>query len=336
MPLISIDELMSENPRRRNTIIVLKILRVIATTQKTDMYTIRFHKNRNYESKCAYVRLFLCLDIYSKNGQTVYIGEGKGIGINLWSKVANSRDDGTCGVGSTVILYCPGPIKKLLGNEIPIIESNSSLSLYKNEKRDNISIDLEIAENVTRGFILNGCDLRVLVAEIMNTNCAGFFCDRQRTLETLRTGKKCGCYTMRGNHSKLSIVHTIEFKDPESSKVFKMEDFSSLKFSLLYLSNQFPKSVQRSLFDPLSPNHDRLYECIDQIIDFYNSNGGFTIIGWYKRGEIDDNIQEENTITDRVTASTINYHVTSVYPTSYLHEQAEEVKDLKFDVLNIE
>ena len=330
--IITLDELMSDNPRRRNTLIALKILRVIATTQKTDMFTIRSYKNRSNESKCAYLRLFLCLDVNSRNGQTVYIGEGKGIGINLWSKIANVRDDGTCGVGSTVMIYCPGPITKLLANEIPIIESNSSLSLCKREERPNILIDLEISENVTRGFILNGCELKVLVAEVLNTNCAGYFCDRQRTLETLRTGKKCGCYTMRGNNSKLSIVQTIEFKDPESSKVFKVEDFSSLKFSLLYLSQYFPKSVQRSSFDPLSPNHDKLYDCIDEIVDYYNHNGGFTVIGWYKRGEINDIIQEENTKSDKVTASTINYHVTSIYPSSFIHEEPDVIQRMKFDV----
>ena len=65
----SVEELMSAEPRLRNTVIFLKILRVVAPSQSdAGMYTLKNFKKKNYgESRCAYTRLFLCLDLNSDN-----------------------------------------------------------------------------------------------------------------------------------------------------------------------------------------------------------------------------------------------------------------------------
>ena len=333
--IISIDELMTARPKRRNTVIILMILRVVAT-KKTDTFILRNFKGTTpHDVKSSYLRLFLCLDLYNKRGQTVYIGEGRGIGVNLWSHCANYRDNGTCGVGTIIVLNCPSPITKLLGGT-PVIETNSNLDICDREQRSNIPLDEKIAEQTTRGFIVNNCQLQVLSVEVLTTNCKGFFCDRQRSAELLRTGKNCGCYNMRGNSSNLSIVHCIEFEDPTTQEIYKMEEFSSIKFSLLYLTQYFPITVQRECLDPLSDNHDDLYDSIDNVLNFYNKNGGFTIIGWYRRGEIVDSVQYDTKSTDKVTASDVNYHVTSIYPSGFIDEEPDEVQEMKFNVLKIE
>ena len=335
--LISVDELLSEDPPLRNTIIFLVLLRVVATNQNSDTtyYSVKSFKKKSYsDSKCAYTRLFLCMDVNSPTGQTVYIGEGRGIGMNLWSRIASVRDNGVAGVGSILALNSPKPITKMLANEIPILETNSSLQLMVRKPFETIKVDAGVPENLTRGFILNECNLEVVSAEVLSTACSGLFCDRQRTLELLRTGKKCGCYFMRSIASNLSIVHTIKIREENQSVFLKIEEFSSFKFSLLYLSEYFPKSTQRISFDSGSENMEALYECMDKVINFYNENGGFTIIGWYKRGEINDSIQSND--NEKVTSSIMNYHVTSIYPTKYIHHNAKETQVMKFDILDIE
>ena len=332
--MVSIDELLSEDPPLRNTVIFLILLRVVATNHNTDnsFYSIKNFKKKIFtESKCAYSRLFLCMDINSPTGQTIYIGEGRGIGMNLWSRMASYRDNGVGGVGSILAIYSPKPITKMLANEIPIMETNSSLQLMIRKDFSDIPIDYGVTENSTRGFIANKCEVKILSAEVLSTNCSGLFCDRQRTLELLRTGKKCGCYFMRSIASNLAIVHTLKVEDDEDT--LKIEDFSSFKFSLLYLTEYFPKSTQRISFDAGSSNLENLYECMDQVLDFYNKNGGFTIIGWYKRGEINDSIQNES---EKVTSSVVTYHVTSIYPSKYIDSHAKETEMMKYDVLKVE
>ena len=334
----SVEELMSAEPRLRNTVLFLKILRVVAPSQSdAGMYTLKNFKKKNYgESRCAYTRLFLCLDLNS-DGQTVYIGEGRGIGVNLWSNVVNVRDNGSIGIGSTIVLYSPKPISKLLGNEIPIIETNSSCRVKRRHPVDIIPIERNLEGNLTKGFVLNNCEIKIVCAEVIATNCSGYFCDRQRSAELMRSGKKCGCYQMRGLGSNLSVVHNIDFKDPNDNVIYNVEEFSSMKFSLLYLSEYFPKSTQRLSYDPSMPNHENLCISMDNVVNFYNTHGGFTIVGWYKRGEINDVIHEEGKVlkSDRITASSINYHISSMYPTRNTGETAA-IKTLKFDVINID
>ena len=334
--IISIDELMGDNPELRNTVMFLTLLRVVAPNMNSDMnpYMVKNFKKKNFTStKNNYSRLFLCLDMNSLYGQTVYIGEGRGVGVNLWSKVASVRDNGTIGIGTLLVLYSPRPITKLLANETPIIETNSSLQVYLERKLpETIKIDVSVPEQTTKGFVLNNAKIDVKMIEVVKTNCSGYFCDKQRAVEILKTDKKCGCYTMRGMGSNLAIVHVLKIAHESLYEDLQVDDFSSMKFSLLYLTEYFPQSTRRISYDN-TDNEADLYDSIDSILNYYNEHEGFTVTGWYKRGEVDDVVTDK---TEKVSNSDVAYHVTSVYPTGYLNSHAEETEDMKFDVLNIE
>ena len=61
-------------------------------------------------------------------------------------------------------------------------------------------------------------------------------------------------------------------------------------------------------------------ESIEAVVDFVNDNGGFTIVGWYKRGSIKDKslIEAGNTNTNEETIASgqLNYHIVEVLPTN--------------------
>ena len=73
-----------------------------------------------------------------------------------------------------------------------------------------------------------------------------------------------------------------------------------------------------------------MQNCIDDVIDYINDNGGFTVSGWYKRGEINDISNEES--QNQVESSDIGYHVVSIYPTNNLIISRNEFKSKKFDI----
>ena len=66
-----------------------------------------------------------------------------------------------------------------------------------------------------------------------------------------------------------------------------MNDFSSTKFSQIYLSNRIPADTRESSLQ-FTDAFFTLESTVDQVIDFINENGGFTVFGWYKRGIIND------------------------------------------------
>ena len=62
---------------------------------------------------------------------------------------------------------------------------------------------------------------------------------------------------------------------------------------------------------------DNLEDAIENCVDFINDNGGFTVIMWYSRGEINDkSFIRMATQSDegQVDAGNINYHIIPILP----------------------
>ena len=334
--IITVSELMGQNVKCRKTVLYLILLRIVSTStnNQSKMYAVKNLKKKNFiqQNTSAYSRLFLCLDPNSSSGKTVYLVQGRGIGTNLWAKNASVRDDGTLTIGSVVAVHNPKPITKLLANDVPILEYNLSLILMKQRVMKAIPIDTNVPENSAQGFIENGCKVEVKSVEVLESVCNGHFCDRQRCVELQKIDKPCGCYFMRGLDSKLSIVHDIEVTCQSSGEKFSMEQFSSLQFSTLYLTQYFPQDTKRIEFDN-TEYLDELYDSIDNVTEYINNNGGFTVIGWYKRGEIND--QSNLEAVEKISSSTVVHHFVSLLPTSFDRLKMDELQEMKYDVTNV-
>ena len=84
-----------------------------------------------------------------------------------------------------------------------------------------------------------------------------------------------------------------------------IENFSSVKFSKLYLKGSIPHDVLFSQVDETKPMR-AMRHCINNVIKVVNDNGGWTVVGWYKKGTMNDvGVQDE---TVQVESSEIAYH----------------------------
>ena len=69
---------------------------------------------------------------------------------------------------------------------------------------------------------------------------------------------------------------------------------------------------------------------IDKVIGFINDHDGFTVVGWYKRGEINDSSNEES--NNQVESSEIAFHIISIMPKNKrLFEDHPTLVGMKFD-----
>ena len=89
-------------------------------------------------------------------------------------------------------------------------------------------------------------------------------------------------------------------KATHNGRVFVHRDFSSHSFTMTFVNQEFPIGLQANDLQ-LSEDYWLLGETIQNVIDFVNSNGGWTIIGWYSRGLIND-----RTLTGLVNGSNKN------------------------------
>ena len=169
--------------------------------------------------------------------------------------------------------------------DIPLIVSHSPCILLKPPSFvPKIPMNFAIESQSSLGFVYNNSQVKVNYASPIKTTCSGNFCDRQR-LSDWNNSKGCGCYGMSPNSSSLVFQHSISIKIVDND--FKMNDFSSNKFSKLYLAGDIPGSVKIYQLQ-LTEAFIDMYKSMGKFVELINSNDGFTVVGWYKRGVIND------------------------------------------------
>ena len=61
-------------------------------------------------------------------------------------------------------------------------------------------------------------------------------------------------------------------------------------------------------------NLQKLLDCMLNTINVINDNGEWKVIGWTKRGEINDIAFKESDASTNVTSSEINHHISTLKP----------------------
>jgi len=335
---VDIEHMMSDNPERQKGIMYLQLIRVVSgsNTGQSNMTAYQsYFKNNNKKDgsmNSQYYRLFLFRDITSKTGEVVYVVEGKNRNDRIWGRSPALRDNGGVTIGTYVCIMNPLPVTSWFCNEIPIIESRGSAFVMKQSGGAmDVHMDSSIGTNVTRCFVQNGAKVDVLSTDVHTTKCSGLFCDRQRSMEISRGSRSCGCYSMNIRVSSIALLHRVEVS-ASGVHLFSMDDFSSLNFCNLYLKTPFSWNIRANLLD-FTHAYYKLQECIENTIDYINSNGGFTVIGWYKRGEINDISNDDS--QNEVESSEIGHHIVSIYPTNRDIVKLDEFKTKQFDISGI-
>ena len=312
----------------------IQLMRVVSPGP-TNNTAFSFNRGKNkMSSPINYSRMFLCriisLEYLNENKHLCYLMETKTTNISLFDKNINYRDNGVITVGTIMRILAPQPITSCI-NDIPLMETHCPLIVMKRPFTfPETKIDYQIQGNQAMAFIRNGVTIKIKGIVPVESTCSGLFCDKQRVHEWSNQGKGCGCYHMISQRTNLVIDHRlkIEYNDKEPLII---DHFSSTKFSLLYMTSYIPPSVRISsmrmssaetVFWPLKLS---AHECINII----NANGGFTLIGWYKKGIINDktlvktnSIQQNSQFshngnaTDVQVDGEINYHIVELQPTN--------------------
>ena len=104
----------------------------------------------------------------------------------------------------------------------------------------------------------------------------------------------------------MAFVHNLSVIENTGKELFKINDYSSTKFSQMYLSEPLPRAVRAAKFTKIE-NIKLLFNACKCACMKHNKN--LTLIGWYKRGEINDVMTTDDA---RIDSSTLKYHVTTV------------------------
>lgn len=325
---VSLSELLSENGIQDNTKFMdLQLLRMVSPVNIPGVngaytYASNRNRNRNTGGQTNYTRLFLCRVYSDKEGdKLIYLMETKTQNKELWKLNPNLRDNGVLSIGTVFRILAPRPIDQLMYGDIPLVVTKFKAVLMKLPPIfPNIPVELGILGDVSLAFCVVGATLKLTGLTPVQTDCSGLLCDKARVLEWSGTERGCGCYSMHHRRSNIAFQFDIEVTD-QNGNVFTMSNFSSHKFMKLFLSNSLNPNVmlQRLQF---TPEFFDLMDSATTIVDAINILCGFIIIGWYKRGVINDRLLVSNNNDRRqqneavqVDNGEINYHFCQILPT---------------------
>lgn len=331
---VDIEHMMSDNPECKKGIMYLQLIRIVSGSNNgqnnSSVFQSYYKKNKKENSLSSqYYRLLLFRDISCKKGQVVYIVEGRHVNDHLWLRYPLLRDNGVVTIGTYIAIINPLPITTMFCNEIPMIECHGGCFVMKDPTAmSEIDVDMSITNNLTRSFLKNNMDVDVKYTNVHSTQCSGQLCDKQRAVEISRGNRACGCYHMHTRVGNLTLVHKI-CVSKGGNELLAMDDFSSSKFSNIFLKEPFSSTVKFNLLD-LTPAFFKMQTCIDEVTKYINDNGGFTVSGWYKRGEINDISNEDS--QNQVESSEIGYHIVCIHPTNSSIILRSAFNSLKFDM----
>ena len=309
--------------------------------------------NQKVTKTQTYTRLFSVMMLHKgqPTSRMAYIMEDHVSHGNLWDFSTNIRDNGGVLVGTVIRLHHVKPIEKMMADDCPaIITAKPAVVLNNPISMNEVKINYQVPAGIPCAFVLNNCSIDILDSEPIKTGCGGLFCDKQRCREVSMYGQGCCCFRFHQRRPNMEIIHTMLIKHISLEEPMYVQEYSSTKFSLLFQTALLNCELNKTCMD-MTDNFFNLQEKIEDGVKMINDNGGFTIIGWYKRGHIQDrtvlvqNANEQNANkynvqtnqNTQVDNSVINFHPCVVRPSNkkYYEEGSTELKNLKdnkFDV----
>ena len=312
------DLLKDEFEQENDTYINLQLIRVVSAVNEggkagqSGSYSFYAKKDKALKKNGSYTRMFLCRE--HESTRTCYIIEDSN-GKHYWGKQVHLRDSGELTIGSVFLVVAPEELTTFIGNDTPILKSRSPVILMKLPTLyKTVPIDQDTTSNKTKAFTLNNVELKITFLQF-EKSCSGFFCDRQDILNFQKREKKCGCYLM--NKRTADAVTMVNMTGTvDGIKAFTHKGFSSLQFMNLFLDGRLPNALELKDLQGFQKTFD-FFSQVKACVKSINENDGFTVFGWYKRGEVTDLGSNEDS---NIEASSIVHHVVHIIPTNPNHD----------------
>ena len=202
----------------------------------------------------------------------------------------------TISIGDMVMIYEPTVADRTLGGSIPILQYFTCIvPLKTNIWHPEKEITMSSEANNQIHFVRHSLPIELSVLQILTQNqvpCIGTTCDRQ-------TVKCTGCHGMPNLRKNFVFSVNVEIKNQRSYNAqtgIASFVFRSYNFTKLLL--QDIDSFCRLDLQEMQTHRMPLRKAMQKIVSHVNNNGGWTVIGWHRKGIVTvDGITEENTNT---------------------------------------
>ena len=158
--------------------------------------------------------------------------------------------------------------------------------------------------------------------------CNGYMCDRQVPFQV---NQCCGCFQVHRNISGIVLEYDVDFCEPMfhsdgslvSVELQYVEGQRSFRTTKLLLASPEDLNVGNTMND--TEKNILVNEKVEELVDFVNENGGFTVMGYKSIGAVNSGIDGVKNDSELTT-----YHVVYLYPTRVELVDTEAFKQLQF------
>ena len=143
----------------------------------------------------------------------------------------------------------------------------------------------DLEANESKVFVIQHSIIQVKRILFTDTKCSQKSCDRQNHL--LNNNKLCGRFIMKSSFSNIISMHSIGFYTDTGEKKM-MRKFISLKILETLKRGNLSVHTHASRLQSDNNAYNYIVDFLEEIVNLVNSEGGWTVYGWDKRGLIND------------------------------------------------
>lgn len=244
----------------------------------------------------------------------------------LYNSCGQSASSKDIRLGDVLGIYEPEISTRRLGSHIPIfVDWNRIVILKRNVVLPEKTIKMSTIPNQTVNFVKSGVTVQFSAATMLSgpqVQCFGTTCDRQ--------DPSCkGCHI--GSAPRRNFVVRVIVEIENQFQYDTRTGVASFTFRSFALTELFVDldSMQNIDYGLLRHHDTSLRRAVRAVQNHINANGGWTIYGWHRRGQVaamEDGALELN-------AATVG-HLTRVEPTDSTGALLDALKPLRFRIPN--
>ena len=295
---------------KRNTFIPAILIRVnYKQKEPTRLYTSFKHGGAKHEKKelKTYRRMFVFASITDTEQLTFCVIEYSNTDEQLYWAYNPGKND--VSVGDRFCIVEPELQGQLQDSQTYIIETPLPfVEITAPTIPPRTFMDIKDGE---RYFVLKHVNVRLYNLHVVETKCGGTFCDR---LQVSEDSGLCACYTIDSKTTGSSVTMAFQFdlqvEVPGSAETYTFPKASSLRTTKLFYQSRVipPSSIEAYLFPPVANMVDAKTSAL---VNHVNTNGGWNVIGWAKRGTKYTGTVDN---TETTASAEIKYHLSYLYP----------------------
>jgi hypothetical protein len=280
-------------------------LRYGGMTQNSTSRTSSFMKLRGGNMNVTYDRLFFFADMNTPGKCFVILTETVHKSDFLMSFAQQN-----IAIGDIFAIIEPDQVVRALQGDLPLINTSKPLYPLLNCPRE--LVPLVVPETgKQRYFCLEGVLVQLSKVEAVKASCTGTLCDRQNTI--LQTGS-CGCLYFNRTCSVV-LDMTVTFKAVDANgyeNQYSVPHFRSWRTSKIFIHPTVMTADNEVFFA-----HTReIRQVATNTKNVINNSGGWTIVGWYRKGEIIDASALSNNAGSEIASDNHPIHISYLYPTN--------------------